>query len=78
MNLSVKKIPTFVIVHEKPSKFISGKMTNDGEIVWHIKSDSQEKYYNYYIPVSSFQDSLDQCPIPINADQNSGIDPNVD
>ncbi len=21
---------------------------------------------------------LDQCPMPINADQNSGIDPNVD
>ncbi len=24
------------------------------------------------------QDSLDQCPMPINADQNCGIDPNVD
>ncbi len=28
--------------------------------------------------VSKYQDSLDQCPVPINADQNSGIDPNVD
>ncbi len=25
-----------------------------------------------------FQDSLDQCPMPINVDQNSSIDPNVD
>ena len=24
------------------------------------------------------QDSLDQCPMPINADQNSDIDPNGD
>ncbi len=24
------------------------------------------------------QDSTDQCPKPINADQNSGTDPNVD
>ena len=23
------------------------------------------------------QDSLDQCPVSMNADQNSGIDPNV-
>ena len=28
------------------------------------------------IPI--LQDSLDQCPMPINAYQNSGIDPNVD
>ena len=24
------------------------------------------------------QDTLDQCPMPINADQDPGIDPNVD
>ncbi len=28
--------------------------------------------------IRPMQDSLDQCPMPINADQNSGIDPNVD
>ncbi len=30
----------YMIIHEKPSKLISRKMTNDGEIVWHVKSDS--------------------------------------
>ena len=28
--------------------------------------------------VSYIHDSLDQCPMPINADQNPGIDPNAD
>ena len=27
---------------------------------------------------SNFRDSPDQCPMAINADQNSGIDENVD
>ncbi len=33
-----------------------------------------------YLPYLSGQnqDSLDQCPMPINTDQNCGIDPNVD
>ena len=31
----------FVIIHEKWSELISQKMTNDDEIVWNVKSDSQ-------------------------------------
>ena len=33
--------------------------------------------YTYNIMWIYIQDSLDQCPMPINAEKNSGIDPNA-
>ena len=39
-----QKTPTFVIVCEKPSKLLSRKMTNNGEIAWHVKFDSQGRF----------------------------------
>ncbi len=40
---------------------------------WHMVNCHADVYSG-----SLVQDSLDQCPMPINADQTSGIDPNVD
>ncbi len=64
--LKLVHIPTFVHVHISRGK-VSFCINKPIGIWGLITGDTH-----------TCQDSLDQCPMPINADQNSGIDPNVD
>ena len=55
---------TFVIVCEKRSKLISRKMTNDVEIVWNVKSQSQGYCLYALVTKQLLQDVFEVVPNP--------------